>query len=153
MVAGVLSCREAGEKQQEKMLEKVFEQGNGEKADVDIENQNVTIESESGTVKINASENTWPSDAPSVVPEVQAGNIVGVTRSTMDENKNWNIHFEGLGTGELDKYGAALKSNGFKINSMKMPKGGMVNGEKGNLHVMLTVGGKVSMLVISESKE
>ena len=148
-----LSCRQAGEKQQEKMLEKVVEQGSGEKADVNIEDQNVTIETESGNVQINTSEGSWPAEAPSDVPELNAGKIIGTTISDLDEGKNWSIRYSGVGIEELDKYGATLKSKGFKIHTMKTPKGGMVNGEKGNIQVMFTVSDKISIVGISVAKE
>lgn len=134
-------------------MEKIIEQGSGEKTDVDIEGQDVTIESESGKVQIHADANTWPADMPADIPEVKTGKITATTTSETEEGRNWNVHYLNIGIEALDSYGAALKSKGFKIQTMKTPKGGMVNGEKGSLGVIFTVGSDRSALVVMERKE
>jgi len=155
MMLGLPACRQSGEKQGEKAMEKILEESSGEKTDVDIEGQDVTIENESGTVKIHTGEDTWPANAPTDVPELKKGKIIGITTHDSEEVNNWNIRYSGVGIEALDTYAAELKSRGFKTQTMKMPKGGMVNGEKGNLVVMLTVGegDKISVVVISEMKK
>ncbi|MBL7798150.1 MAG: hypothetical protein JNJ90_16780 [Saprospiraceae bacterium] len=134
-------------------MEKIIEQSSGEKTDVDIEGQDVTIESESGKVQIHAGAHTWPTNMPADIPEIKAGKIVAATTSETEDGQNWNIHYSNLGIEALDSYGAALKSKGFKIQTMKTPKGGMVSGEKGNLGVIFTVGSDRSVLVVMERKE
>lgn len=150
---GLPSCKQAGEKTQEKALEKAIEQGGGEKADVDIDDQKITIESEEGKMQINAGANQWPKDAPAEVPELKTGQIAGTTTSESDQGRNWSVRYTGVAVEELDKYGAILKSQGFKINTIKAAKGGMVSGEKGNIGVIFTVSEKVSSVIITERKE
>lgn len=150
---GLPSCRQAGEKTQEKTLERAIEQGGGGNADVDVDNQKITIESEEGKMQINTADNQWPKDAPAEVPVVTAGEIAGTTTSESARGRNWSIRFTGISIGELDRYGAVLKDNGFKINTMKAPKGGMVTGQKGNIGVIFTVSEKVSSLIITVEQE
>lgn len=150
---GLPSCKQAGEKTQEKTLEKAIEQGGGEKADVDIDDQKITIETEEGKMQINADDNQWPANAPAEVPELKVGQIAGTTTSESEQGRNWSIRYTGVPTEELDRYGAVLKSKGFKITTMKGPKGGMVSGEKGNLGVIFTVSEKISSVVIMEQKQ
>ncbi len=153
LMTGVFACRQAGEKQAEKSMENILEQGSGEKTNVDIEGQDVTIESESGKVQIHGGAHTWPTNMPADIPEIKTGKIVAATTSETEEGQNWNVHYSNVGIEALDSYGAALKSKGFKIQTMKTPKGGMVNGEKGNLGVIFTVGEDRSVLVVMERKE
>lgn len=150
---GLPSCKQAGEKSQEKALEKALEQGGGEKADVDIDDQKITIESEEGKMQINADDDQWPANAPAEVPELKTGQIAGTTTSESEQGRNWSIRYTGVPAEELDRYGAVLKSKGFKITTMKGPKGGMVSGEKGNLGVIFTVSEKISSVVIMEQKQ
>lgn len=153
LIAGGFACRQAGEKQAEQSVEKIIEQSSGEKTDVDIEGQDVTIESESGKVQIHGGAHTWPTNMPADIPEIKTGKIVATTTSATEEGQNWNVHYSNVGIENLDSYGAALKSKGFKIQTMKTPKGGMVNGEKGHLGVIFTVGEDRSVLVVMERKE
>lgn len=151
---GLPSCRQGGEKAQEKTLERAIEQGGGGNADVDVDNQKITIESEEGKMQINTADNQWPSDAPPEVPKVTAGEIAGTTTSESARGRNWSIRFTGIGIEELDRYGALLKDNGFiKTSTMKAPKGGMVSGQKGNIGVIFTVSEKVSSLIITVEQE
>lgn len=152
LLSGLPACKQAGEKQQEKLLEKTLEQGSGQKADVDIDDQKITIESEGSKVEINTGEKQWPPDAPAVVPELKAGQITGTTISQSEQGKNWSIRYSGVGIEELDKFGAILKNNGFKIQTIKTGKGGMVSGEKGDIGVIFTVSDPVSTVIIMEQK-
>jgi hypothetical protein len=147
---GLPSCKQAAEKQHEKAMEKILEQGSGEKTDVDIDDQKITIENEEGKTEINLSEKNWPADAPSDVPELKAGKITGTTITKSENGKNWTIRYADVAMEELDKFAATLKSKGFKTQTIKAGKGGMVNGEKGNIGVIFTVGDKASSVIIME---
>lgn len=150
---GLSSCKQTGEKTQEKVLEKTLEQGGAKNADVDIDDQKITIESEEGKMQINAAGTQWPKEAPSEVPELKAGEIAGTTASESAQGRNWSVRYMGLNAEELDRYGALLKSKGFKISTIKGPKGGMVTGEKDNITVIFAVSDKVSSLNISVLKQ
>lgn len=147
------SCQRAAEKQQEKIAEKAIEQGSGGKADVDIDKDKITIETGEGKIEINNTANVWPSEVPSDVPELNVGKIVGTTTTNAEEGKNWSIRYEGVPLEELEKYAATLKGNGFKIQTIKSGKGGMVNGEKGAISVVFTVSKEVSVLMVSQAQK
>ena len=150
---GLPSCKQAAEKQQEKAMEKILEQGSDGKSDVDINDQKITIENEEGKTEINLNEKNWPSDAPSDVPELKSGEITGTTITEQVNGKNWSIRYTGVEVAALDKYGTMLKSNGFKVQTIKAGKGGMVNGEKGKIGVIFTVGDKASSVIIMKREE
>ena len=147
------SCKQAAEKQQEKAMEKILEQGSDGKSDVDINDQKITIENEGGKTEINLNEKNWPADAPSDVPELKAGKITGTTITKSENGKNWTIRYADVDMEELDKFAATLKSNGFKVETIKAGKGGMVNGEKGKIGVIFTVGDKASSVIIMKREE
>ena len=152
-VCGMFSCKQTAEKQQEKSIENALEQGNGEKAGVDIEEGNITIESEEGKMEIKSGAHQWPSDMPSDVPELNTGKIIGTTTSDAAENRSWSIRYQDVTISALDKYAAILKSRGYKITTMKSGKGGMVSGEKDKLGVIFTVAPEISVVVVSEQKK
>ena len=149
----MVSCKQSAEKQKEKELEKAMEKCGGEKADVNIEDLNITIESEGNKIEIKTGAEKWPADAPGDVPELQAGTIIGTTISESNEGRNWSVRYSGVTMDDLNEYAATLKNKGFKIQTIKAPKGGMVNGEKGNIGIIFTVSQEVSVLAIVEQKE
>lgn len=151
-VFGTFSCKQAAEKQQEKALEKAMEQGGNQNANVDIEKEKITVESDEGKMVIKTGEEKWPSNAPADVPELSAGTIIGTLAGESDQGNSWTIRYQGIEMGELEQYGTRLKNAGFKITKIKSSKGGMVSGEKGNLGVVFTVSPEVSVLVITEMK-
>ena len=134
-------------------MEKILEQGSDGKSDVDINDQKITIENEGGKTEINLNEKNWPADAPSDVPELKAGKITGTTITKSENGKNWTIRYADVDMEELDKFAATLKSNGFKVETIKAGKGGMVNGEKGKIGVIFTVGDKASSVIIMKREE
>ncbi len=153
-ISGSYSCRQSSEKQGEKAMEEMIEQGGNTNADVDIEENKVTIESDQGKVEIsNTGEETWPDDIPDIVPELKTGKITGITRSDAEGVKNWMVRYNEVPLEELDKYNTTLKAKGFKTMTMKTGKGGMVNGEKDNLLVILTVAPEMSAISISINSE
>jgi len=153
-ITGSYSCRQTSEKQGEKAMEEMIEQGGNTNADVDIEENKVTIESDQGKVEIsNTGEETWPDDIPDIVPELKTGKITGITRSNAEGVKNWMVRYNEVPIEELDKYNATLKAKGFKTMTMKTGKGGMVNGEKDKLLVILTVAPEMSAISIAENND
>lgn len=136
----LISCKQAAEKQGEKMMENVLEQSTGEKTDVDMDEGKVTIESDSMKLVIETGAKTWPDAAPNEVPKFTWGNIIHTTVSEADGTKSWGVHLEGVPMDALDKYDAELKKAGFKTMKFTAGKGGSVTSEKGNLIVTLTVG-------------
>lgn len=136
----LVSCKQASEKQGEKMMENTLEQATGEKTDVDLDKNKVTIESDNMKTVIETDAKTWPETVPSEVPKFTWGNIIHTTTSEMDETKAWGVHFEGVPMDALDKFDTELKKAGFKTTKFTMGKGGNVTAEKGKLLVTATIG-------------
>lgn len=151
IAVAAISCGRSSEKQQEDALENAIEQGGNANADVDIDQDKISIETDEGKIEIsNTTGKNWPEDAPDIVPEFRAGTITGITRSESDGNKSWMIRYEGVPEYELDKYNASLKVKGFKTMIVKSGKGGMVNGNKDNVTVIMTIGPESGAISISQ---
>ncbi len=128
------SCKRAAEKTQEKIIEKAI----GDKANVDLDDEKIVIETEEGTFTADASTQSWPKEIPNEVPEFKNGNIVMVNTQNMKEGKNWVVIFEDVSPNEATKYKENLESNGFKINfTTTAGTGTHFAAEKGNITVIL----------------
>lgn len=136
------SCKQAGEKTAEKMMEKTLEDATGGNSSVDIENNKITIEGDSMKAVIETKANTWPVQAPAEVPVFNIGKITHVTSSEYDDVKAWGILFEGVDINSIEKYQTQLKSAGFKTSKFIMGDGGSLTGEKGKILVTVTIGDK-----------
>lgn len=149
-----LSCRRASEKTGEKLMEKALENATGNKADVDLSSGKAVIETGEGRMEVNSNAKSWPDEIPGDIPEFTYGKVVAVTTSTMDGSKSWNVVFENVEDGFLDKYDAKLKEKGFETVTMKMgDKGGSIQAENNKFTVFLMGGeGKIS-IGVSEKKQ
>lgn len=152
-VFSTFSCKQAAEKQQERALEKAIEQSGDQNANVDIEKDKITIESDEGKMMIKTGEEKWPSNVPADIPELKVGTIIGTMVGESDQGNSWTIRYQGVEMDELEQYGTRLKNAGFKTTKIKSSKGGMVSGEKGNLGVVFTVSPEVSVLVVSQMQD
>ncbi|MBN1820868.1 MAG: hypothetical protein JXR31_10190 [Prolixibacteraceae bacterium] len=124
------SCRKASEKASEKLMEKTLENATGQKTDVDINGQNAIIKTEGSTINVDYNAKAWPKEIPGDVPEFTYGKVKGVTTTEIDGQKVWNINFDDVKEGFVDKYDAQLKEKGFETVTMKMgEKGGSITGE------------------------
>lgn len=136
-----ISCRNTSQKTGEKMMEKALENATGENADVDLSSGKAVIKTGDGEVVIDSNAKTWPTEIPGGVPEFKFGKVKAVTTSLVDGNKSWNVAFEDLQDGFLDKYEALLKQKGFETTIMKMgDKGGSVTGDSEKITVFLMGG-------------
>lgn len=139
------SCKKASEKTGEKMIETAI----GNNADVDMNDEKITIKTDEGTFTSDATASSWPDAIPNDVPEFKDGKIINVSTQVVKEGKNWTILFEEVDDKALNDYEAKLKKNGFKVSSITM--GGTnahVTGEKGDLIVIVMGGdGMVSLSV------
>lgn len=149
-----LSCRRASEKTGEKLMEKALENATGNKADVDLSSGKAVIETGEGRMEVDSNAKSWPDEIPGDIPEFTYGKVVAVTTSTMDGSKSWNVVFENVEDGFLDKYDAKLKGKGFETVTMKMgDKGGSIQAENNKFTVFLMGGeGKIS-IGVSEKKQ
>lgn len=141
------SCKRATEKTSEKLIEKSI----GDDAKVEIDDENVVIQTDEGTFTTDASIHSWPKKVPEDVPEFDEGKVAGVTTQEMDDTINWIIIFEDVSEDALEKYQEALKGNGFKINYTTMAgAGGHLAAEKDQLKVMAMAGeGNASVTISS----
>jgi len=141
-----ISCRRASEKAGEKMMEKALENATGQKTDIDLSSGKAVIETGEGKMEVDSEAKTWPSDIPGDVPEFTFGKVKGVTTSTVDNTKSWNVVFEEVQDGSIDKYDALLKEKGFETVIMKMGDGGSIQAENNKYNVFL-MGGEGNLSV------
>lgn len=150
-----ISCQKASEKTSEKLMEKALENATGQKADIDLEKGKAVIQTGDGEVEIDSNAKSWPSEIPGDVPEFKFGKVIAVTTSIMDGGKSWNIAFEEVQDGFLDKYEALLKEKGFETIIMKMgDKGGTITAESDKYDVFLMGGeGNLSIGITVKNQE
>jgi hypothetical protein len=149
------SCHRASEKTGEKLMEKALENATGNKADVDLSKGKAVIETAEGKMEIDSNAKTWPSEIPGDVPEFKFGKVNAVTTSNMDGIKAWNVVYDDVEDGFLDKYDAQLKEKGFETVLMKMgEKGGSIQAESEKYNIFLMGGeGKISLAVSVKKQE
>ncbi|MBT8385316.1 MAG: hypothetical protein KJO83_06375 [Bacteroidia bacterium] len=131
------SCKKASEKASEKMIEKSI----GNDADVDIDDEKVTVKTDEGTFTSDASARTWPSTVPNEIPKFKYGNIINVTSQEAEEMMGWIIMFENVKESDLKSYQADLEAKNFNINSVtSYNQGGLLTAEKDNMVVTVMIG-------------
>lgn len=131
------SCKKASEKASEKMIEKSI----GNDADVDIDDEKVTVKTDEGTFTSDASARTWPSTVPNEIPKFKYGNIINVTSQEAEEMMGWIIMFENVKESDLKSYQADLETKNFNINSVtSYNQGGLLTAEKDNMVVTVMIG-------------
>lgn len=139
------SCKKSAEKTSEKLIEKSI----GDNADVDIDDEKITIKTDEGSFTSDATIKSWPKEIPSDVPEFKDGKVVNVSTQFVDESKNWTLLFEGIPDNALDAYEAKLKKSGFKVSTIKMgDTKAHITAEKDDFIVLVMGGeGKASLSV------
>jgi len=150
-----ISCQKTSKKTGEKLMEKALENATGNKADVDLSSGKAVIQTGDGQIEVDSNAKSWPSEIPGDVPEFKFGKVKAVTTSSMDGTKSWNIVYEDVPDGFLDKYEAQLKEKGFETVIMKMgDKGGSITGESEKYTVFLMGGeGNLSIGVTVKKPE
>jgi hypothetical protein len=137
MLTPLTSCKKASEKASEKMIEKSI----GNDADVDIDDEKVTVKTEEGTFTSDASARTWPSAIPNEIPKFEYGNIINVTSQEAEEMMGWIVMFENVKESDLKSYQADLEAKNFNINSVtSYNQGGLLTAEKDNMVVTVMIG-------------
>jgi hypothetical protein len=150
-----ISCQKASEKTGEKLMENALENATGQKADIDLEKGKAVIQTGDGSIEVDSNAKSWPSEIPGDVPEFKFGKVKAVTTSIMDGGKSWNVAFEEVQDGFLDKYEAQLKEKGFETIIIKMgDKGGTITAESDKYSVFLMGGeGNLSIGVTVKKEE
>jgi type II secretory pathway pseudopilin PulG len=147
------ACRQTAEKAQEQAIESAIESQSGGKADVEVNEGNINIESDEGSFSMKTGAKTWPSDIPASVTQPTGGAIAGVMTTETDEGNSWTVQYTGIPVTELDRYRDDLKAKGFQTGIMKTDEGGMVTGQKDKLSIMLQLGGDGGVLTVVEEKK
>jgi hypothetical protein len=147
------SCKCSREKTQESMIEKTLENATGEKTDVDINKDKVTIQGENYKTEINNTGGKWSDEIPDDVPEFTWGTIQHSTVSEAEGTKTYGLYFKDVDPEVLEKYDAALKKNGFKTMKMTMDKGGTITAEKGKIIVTAIASEKGAHVSVQIRKE
>ena len=143
------SCKKTSEKATEKMIEKSI----GNDANVDIDDEKVTIKTEEGTFTTDANTNSWPDNISNDIPEFKYGEIISVTTQEMDEGNGWMIIFEEVSKTALSDYQTELKKKGFKITNMTTyGTGGMISAHKDKLIVTIISGDDNATVSVSAEK-
>ncbi len=127
--------KDPGEKVGEKMTERMLEHATGEKADIDIDGGDVTIETGDGKVEMVATDK-WPDDMFAAVPRFTHGKVERVTRNVAEGKKTFNIWLREVPDDASRKYEAELKGAGWESQLMDMgAQGSMLSAQKGDLAV------------------
>lgn len=131
----LMAC--SGKSAQEQISEKAIEKATGKKAEVDLQQGKVTVKTGDGQSEISYGPGTWPTDLPADVPPFVQGKVKGVTRSTHEGKKSWNVILEAIEPGALQNYSKNLEAKGWKtMQTVTSDKGGMVQSTKGDLMII-----------------
>ena len=149
VVTAFNSCKKASEKTGEKMMETAI----GNNADVDMDDEKITIKTDEGTFTSDATVRTWPKEIPNDVPEFNEGKIVNVSTQVVKEGKNWTLLFEDIPDKALDDYETKLRNKGFKVSSITMGESkAHLTAEKGDLIVIVMGGEGMASLSVGTNK-
>lgn len=112
----ISGCDKIAEKATEEATEKIIEQASDGKADVELDKDgNFEVKTEDGSIKAGSTE--WPDKLPSDVPRFEDGKIISVMESKNgDSGVGYVIGIENTSLEAVDKYKAALESNGWTIS-------------------------------------
>jgi hypothetical protein len=138
MVALLLSVLlAAGCGKKEGMIERTLETATGEKADVNVSGENVTIKTATGSVEM-AETSEWPSDMFPEVPRFTYGVVERVSKGTEGGMQKFNVYIRDVEDGAFEKYDADIKAAGWESQSMtQTDDAGMISAQKGNMALQL----------------
>jgi hypothetical protein len=140
LLAAGCGKKKSDEKLAEGMMERTLESATGEKADVDLNGENVTIKTGQGRVEM-AKTGEWPSDMFSDVPRFTYGVVERVSREQADGMQKFNVYLRDVEAGAFEKYDADVKAAGWESQAMMQgDSGGMISAQKGNLALQFVYG-------------
>ena len=112
MIISMSACaKKAGEKIAESIMENAIE-AEGMDADVDVDGDEVTIQTEDGEITINQ-DDKWPDNAPDNVPEFKKGSLV----TTMNMGGQVTLVYDVDDESVVQDYVATVKSTGFETTN------------------------------------
>ena len=116
----------------EDILEEVMEESIGGDADVDIDDDTFTWESEDGSGSVGEA-TEWPDDIPSDIPEFTYADIISHFSLGDETGSGWTLTFENADSDAINSYGGDLESDGWVIISTYSDNDvEMITAEKGN---------------------
>lgn len=140
LVAAGCGKKKSDEKLAEGMMERTLKHTTGEKADVDLNGENVTITTGDGRVEMTKT-SEWPSDMFSDVPRFTYGVVEHVSKGQEGGMQKFNVHLRDVEDGAFEKYHADIKAAGWESQSMMQgDSGGMISAQKGNLALQFVYG-------------
>lgn len=154
VIAFLSACQSRSEKRAEKFTEKMLEKSFGENVDVDVDGESITIHTNAGKIIASTGKKKWPKEIPSSVPKFNYGNIENVSLRELPDGNIWAMVFENVPKDVLTTYESLLKKNGFDTSLIGRPNvGGMLQGEKNELNVMVMAGEGDASLTVTINKE
>lgn len=133
LVAAGCGKKKADEKLAEGMMERTLKSATGEKADVDVNGENVTITTPQGRVEMTTT-SEWPSDMFSDVPRFTYGVVEHVSKGQDGGMQKFNVHLRDVEEGAFEKYHADIKAAGWESQAMMQgDSGGMISAQRGKL--------------------
>ncbi len=138
-VVVVAGCgkKTSDEKLAEGMMEGTLERATGEKTDVDLNGDNVTITTADGTTELSNT-NEWPADMFPEVPRFTYGVVENVSKGDEGGMKKFNVFLKEVEDGAFEKYDADIRAAGWGSQSTtQTDEGGMISAQKGNMALQL----------------
>jgi len=127
----------SGEKAAETAMEGMFERATGEKTDIDVNGDNVTITTADGSVEMSDT-SEWPSDMFPEVPRFTYGVVEHVSKGDEGGMVKFNVHLKDVEDGAFEKYDADIRAAGWEAQStMQTDDGGTISAQKGNMALQL----------------
>ena len=134
LMTAFYSCKKAAEKASEKMIEKSI----GDDAEVNINDDMITVKTDEGTFTTDAKAKDWPQEIPKDVPEFTNGKVTAVTTQVMGDSQNWVIVFEDVAENAIEDYKTTLTDKGFTIVlTTTAGTGGYMTAEKDDYNVVV----------------
>lgn len=140
LVATGCGKKKSDEKLAEGMMERTLEKATGEKADVDLNGENVKVTTAQGRAEM-AKTSEWPADMFSEVPRFTYGVVERVSKEQADGMQKFNVYLRDVEDGAFEKYDADIKAAGWESQAMMQgDSGGMISAQKGNLALQFVYG-------------
>lgn len=111
-VGGYLISRFVIKKVAEKTTESIIEGATGGDVDINSDSGDFSVQSGDDSFSIS-SENSWPDDMPSSVPEFTYGTIGVSSTSSSGDGSGWSLTFADVESNAYDKYASDLESAGW----------------------------------------
>lgn len=127
-----------GEKLAEEVAEETIEEGLGGNADVELDEDSMTIETDEGSLE-SAATDEWPSDIPSDIPEYGDGEITNTLHSESDDGEYWIVAIDDTSDSAIDSYKSLLSDAGFEnLGDASFSGARILNMSKGDYSVVIS---------------